>query len=78
MIGSPDPLDRAVPPDPPAPLVRAAGLDDVPELVRLINAAFSIERFFKTGDRTSVEEIRDLARRGEFLLLEGAQGHALG
>ena len=60
------------------PLVRTAGPDDVPELVRLINAAFAIERFFKTGDRTTVEEIRDLARRGEFLLLEEAQGSALG
>ena len=78
MIGSPDPLNRAVPPDPPAPLVRAAGADDVSELLRLINTAFAIERFFKTGDRTSVEEIRDLAKRGEFLLLEGAQGRALG
>ena len=78
MIGSPDPLNRAVPPDPPAPLVRAAGADDVSELLRLINTAFAIERFFKTGDRTSVEEIRDLAKRGEFLLLEGALGRALG
>jgi GNAT superfamily N-acetyltransferase len=77
MIGSPDPLDRAVPSGPPA-LVRAAGADDVPALVRLINTAFAIERFFKTGDRTTVEEIRDLAGRGEFLLLEGPQGSALG
>jgi GNAT superfamily N-acetyltransferase len=78
MIGSPDPLDRAVPPGPPTPLVRTAGADDVSELVRLINTAFAVERFFKTGDRTTVEEIRDLARRGEFLLLEGPQGRALG
>ena len=77
MIGSPNRLDRAVPAGPP-PRVRAAAPDDVPDLVRLINVAFAIERFFKTGDRTTVEEIRDLARRGEFLLLEGAQGSALG
>ena len=77
MIGSPNPLDRAVPAGPP-PRVRAAGPDDVPELVRLINVAFAIERFFKTGDRTTVGEIRDLARRGEFLLLEAVRGSALG
>ena len=72
MTGSPDPKDRALAAAPPTPLVRTAGADDVPELVRLINTAFAIERFFKTGDRTTVEEIRDLHQRGEFLLLEAA------
>ena len=71
-----DPGDRAVAPE--TTLVRTAGAGDVPELARLINAAFVVERFFKRGDRTTVEEIRDLAQRGEFLILDGPQERALG
>ena len=58
--------------------MRAAGPDDVPDLVRLINVAFAIERFFKTGDRTTVEEIRDLARRGEFPPARRSAGQCVG
>ena len=71
------PLDRALATAPTA-VVRTANKDDVPELTRMINAAFVIERFFKRGDRTTVEEIRDLQQRGEFLIVEGPQGSALG
>ena len=78
MAGSVDPLNRVLAAAPPTAHVRTAGADDVPELVRLINAAFSIERFFKRGDRTTVDEIRDLGQRGEFLLLEGPAGAAFG
>ena len=78
MAGSPTPLDRALAAAPSPVLVRIADADDVPGLARLINAAFVIERFFKRGDRTTVEEIRELARRGEFLILDGPQGSALG
>jgi ribosomal protein S18 acetylase RimI-like enzyme len=62
----------------PTALVRSASADDVPELARLINAAFVIERFFKRGDRTTVEEIRDLRERGEFLIIERPQGSPAG
>jgi GNAT superfamily N-acetyltransferase len=69
------------PPGPPnsalAATVRTADAGDAPELARLINAAFAVEQFFKRGDRTTVEEIRTLIGRGEFLLLE-QQGAALG
>jgi GNAT superfamily N-acetyltransferase len=50
----------------------------VPELVRLINTAFAVERFFKRGDRTTSGEVRDLSRRGEFLILEQPRGGAVG
>ncbi len=38
---------------------RLATSDDVPALVRLINAAYRLEEFFVTGDRTSAQAIRD-------------------
>ena len=78
MTGSSDPSDRALATAPQTTFVRAAGAADVAELARLINAAFVIERFFKRGDRTTVEELHELAQRGEFLILEGPQGSALG
>jgi GNAT superfamily N-acetyltransferase len=77
MDGSSRPLDRALV-TAPTTLVRTAGADDVPDLARMINAAFVIERFFKRGDRTTIEEIRELAQHGEFLILEGLRGNALG
>ena len=78
MTGSPDPRNRALAAAPPTARVRTADANDVPQLVRLINAAFAIERFFKRGDRTTVEEIRGLGHRGEFLLLERPHGGAFG
>ena len=78
MTGPSDPIDRALAAAPPAAILRTAGARDVPELARLINAAFVIERFFKRGDRTTVAEIRELSERGEFLIAEGQQGTALG
>lgn len=38
--------------------VRTAGLADVPELVRLINAAYRVEDFFIDGDRTDADDVR--------------------
>jgi GNAT superfamily N-acetyltransferase len=78
MTGPSDPIDRALAAAPPTAIVRTAGAHDVPELARLINTAFVIERFFKRGDRTTVEEIRGLRERGEFLIAERQQGTALG
>ena len=52
---------------------RVATPDEAPALARLINDAFIVEAFFKIGDRTSAEEIRQLMQAGgEFLVLEGA------
>ena len=54
-------------------LPRLATVDEAPALARLINDAFIVEAFFKIGDRTSPEEIRDLLHAGgEFLVLDGA------
>ena len=78
MADHTDPSNRALATASLSVRIRTAGADDVPELVRLINAAFAIERFFKRGDRTAVEEIRELSQRGEFLLLEAPGGAAVG
>jgi GNAT superfamily N-acetyltransferase len=51
---------------------RLATPDEAPALARLINDAFIVEAFFKIGDRTNAEEIRELMQAGgEFLVLEG-------
>jgi N-acetylglutamate synthase-like GNAT family acetyltransferase len=58
--------------------VRRAGPRDLPGLVRLINAAYEIERFFVDGERTDEEELAALTRVGHFLILDrrGAGGLA--
>ncbi|HVP50324.1 MAG TPA: GNAT family N-acetyltransferase [Candidatus Bathyarchaeia archaeon] len=50
-------------------LLRDANDFDVPAITDLINCAFSVERFFKTGDRTDEAQVHDLMRTGSFLLL---------
>jgi GNAT superfamily N-acetyltransferase len=50
--------------------IRVATAADIPTLVRLINAAFAVERFFKVGDRISAEGVRTQQAKGAFLLLE--------
>src|SRR5688500_20079275 len=55
-------------------MVRTARVEEAHVLARLINDAFIVEAFFKIGDRTSAEEIRDLMHAGgEFLVLDGAR-----
>ena len=54
---------------------RAATADDAVAIVRLVNRAFLVEQFFVDGDRTTVEEILEMQRRGRFLVVEDA--HAL-
>jgi GNAT superfamily N-acetyltransferase len=49
--------------------VRHAEDSDVDALVVLVNRAFAIESFFKTGDRTDEPQIRELLTHGPFLLL---------
>jgi GNAT superfamily N-acetyltransferase len=57
------------------PAVRWATEADIPELVRVINAAYRVEDFFKTGDRTHAADAREhLGRVGAgFLVIDGAQ-----
>jgi GNAT superfamily N-acetyltransferase len=50
--------------------IRQAHESDVAEVVRLINVAFQVERFFLAADRIAAEEVRSRLERGVFLLLE--------
>ena len=49
--------------------LRTATEADVARIVELVNRAFAVERFFKTGDRTDEAQILELMRDGQFLLL---------
>src|SRR5262249_47701593 len=49
---------------------------DAAAVATLINQAFSIERFFIEGERTSASEVRAMMGRGEFLVLEDTHGLA--
>lgn len=64
-------------PDHPDMCVRPATEDDIPTVVRLINAAFAVERFFVDQDRIDAAEVARLLRAGRFYLLEQT-GAALG
>ena len=50
--------------------VRTARMTDVEAIVRLINTAFLVERFFVDGDRTNSEKVRSLMEKGKFLLAD--------
>lgn len=50
--------------------IRFAEPSEAPALAHLINAAFAVESFFKVGDRTSEEEVRDHLAKGRFLVAE--------
>jgi len=50
-------------------VVREASHSDVPQIVSLINRAFAVERFFKSGDRTNPEQVEQMMQDGKFLLL---------
>ena len=52
--------------------LRHATDSDVDAIVALVNRAFAIESFFKTGDRIDEAQIREMLVRGRFLrLMEG-------
>jgi GNAT superfamily N-acetyltransferase len=67
-------------------MVRIATGDDAEALMRLINAAFVVERSFIDADRVRLDEVHDYQRRGAFLIygdmeagvyveLRGARGY---
>jgi GNAT superfamily N-acetyltransferase len=58
---------------------RLATPTDVPDLTRLINAAYRVEAFFLRGDRTSAPEVRARleAPSSDFLVIECADGDGL-
>ena len=51
-----------------------AAADDIPGLVRVINAAYVVEKFFVSGDRTDEESARRLMTRGAFLVTRDEGG----
>lgn len=50
--------------------VRRAVAADGPAIVDLINRAFAVEKFFKSGERTDDAQVSEMMQAGEFLLLE--------
>ena len=50
--------------------IRIAEEKDLDGLMRLINQAFAVERFFITGDRLDPVSTREYFSKGQFLLAE--------
>lgn len=50
--------------------IRAATESDADAIARLVNAAFLVEQFFIERDRTNPDAVRQLMRKGKFLLAE--------
>ena len=48
--------------------IHRAGIDDADTLVGIVNLAFQVEKFFIPGDRIDLAGIRELLRKGEFLI----------
>ena len=55
---------------------RRAAQEAYARLTSVINAAFVVEKFFIDGDRVSLEMVRELADKGEFLVAEDEAGVA--
>jgi GNAT superfamily N-acetyltransferase len=58
--------------------VRHGQQGDVPALVRLINTAYEVERFFVAGDRTNADEIGRLLTEGTFTVTVKASDILIG
>jgi GNAT superfamily N-acetyltransferase len=56
--------------------LRKAAPADLDAIVLLINRAFAVERFFKNGDRTNQEQVRQMMGDGKFLVLTHKDGIA--
>jgi ribosomal protein S18 acetylase RimI-like enzyme len=57
--------------------IRLATEADIPRLVPMINAAFTVETFLE-GTRTDLDRLSAYFRKGEFLLAEDASGRLIG
>ncbi|MEX2081629.1 MAG: hypothetical protein WEC33_08430 [Dehalococcoidia bacterium] len=57
---------------------RFAETADAAEIVRVVNAAYRVEDFFKIGDRTDEEEVLKIIRKHRFILAEGHGGALAG
>jgi N-acetylglutamate synthase-like GNAT family acetyltransferase len=53
--------------------MRTAKESDADAIARLVNTAFLVEQFFIERDRTNPETVRNLQKKGKFLLAEDAQ-----
>jgi len=53
-------------------VLRTAVPADVPGIIDLINRAFAVEKFFKSGERIDAVGLTEMMQHGEFLLLESA------
>ncbi len=53
---------------------RTAVPDDAPALVDLVNEAFEVESYIRTGQRLDLAEIRARLARGSFLVRDGESG----
>ena len=54
--------------------IRQAVKGDIPQLVRLINAAFIVEQFVFDGDRIDAEETQTFIETGKFLIAQDSAG----
>ena len=57
---------------------RLATPEDIPEIVRLVNAAYRVEDFFKLTDRTDADEVRSDMAKGAFILALDESGQLAG
>jgi predicted N-acetyltransferase YhbS len=55
---------------------RIAAPADLEAVTALINLAFKVERFFIVGDRINIDTVRELAKKGQFILLDDSDGLA--
>lgn len=69
----PSPIDRVV-----SASVRRAARSDIDALVKVINDAYEIEKFFVEGERTDADEIAAMAKVGHFLVLDRVGGGLAG
>src|ERR1700730_2502943 len=61
-----------------SPHIRQVVPDEARVVAGLINEAFTVEAFFKIGDRTSAHEVVQMTGDGEFLVLEEPRGAIAG
>ncbi|MBZ5624292.1 MAG: GNAT family N-acetyltransferase [Acidobacteriia bacterium] len=50
--------------------IRVAEASEAEGIVRLINAAFLVEKYFIEGDRIDLDQVRSLFQKGEFLVAD--------
>lgn len=59
-------------------MIQTATLDQAEDVARLVSLAYRVEDFFKHGDRTNPQEVREMMARGAFLTLEQPAGTLAG